>query len=103
MIIEIDITRPSPVVQYELLVPLRPLVLGVPSQHALQAHAYALHILHRRPALHAKQIQTNDAVRVNVWMHGYWAVGAGKEGHFWGFWADVSQWWGGRGKEREQL
>jgi hypothetical protein len=76
MIIEINIPRSSPVISHKLLISLRSFILRVPRQHALQAHAYA--------ALLAEQVKTDDAVRVDVWVHGYWSVGAEEEGYFWG-------------------
>lgn len=52
----------------KVLVTRRSLVLGVPGQHALDAHAHAFHALHRRPAVRAEEIQTDDAVGVDVGM-----------------------------------
>lgn len=54
----------------ELLIPLGSFVLGVPGQHALDAHADALDTLDRRPAGRTQKIETDDAVAVDVWMDG---------------------------------
>lgn len=58
-------------------VPGRSLVLRVAGQHALQAHADALDVLHRTPAGGAEEVEADDAVAVDVWMHG---DGAGRRG-----------------------
>jgi hypothetical protein len=101
MIIKIDIPRPSPIICHKLLVSFWPLIFRVPRQHALQTHAYTLYVLDGQPPLSAEEVETDYAVRVDVWVHGYWAVGAEDEGYFWGFWYVVSlgwDWWGrGRG------
>jgi len=85
MIVKINISRSSPIIGHELLIPLRPLILRVPRQHALQTHAYALYVLDGRPALLAEEVETDYAVRVDVRVDGYWAVRAEVEGYFWGF------------------
>lgn len=71
---EMNISRPQPVCSHKLGITRRSLVLGVASEHALQTQAGALDILHRRPALTAEEIQTDDAVGVNVWMYWYLPV-----------------------------
>lgn len=74
MVIEIDVSWSSSVVGHELLIAFRSLVLGVSGQHALETHAYAFHILYGCPALRAEEIETDDSVGVNMWVHRNWAV-----------------------------
>ena len=59
----------------KLIVALRPLVLRVASQHTLNTHADALDALHGAPARGAEEIQTDDAVGVDVWVDGDGAGG----------------------------
>lgn len=54
MVVKVDVSRSQAVAPNELLVAGRPLVLGVPCQHALEAHGYTLHVLHRTPSLVAQ-------------------------------------------------
>lgn len=44
------------------------LCLCIPCKHTLNTYAYALHIMHRTPALIIQQIQTYDAIAVDVRM-----------------------------------
>ena len=76
-----NIPRPLRIPPYEILVPRRALILRVPRQHRLNAHAHALDILHRTPALRAQQIETDDAVGIDVRVYGDGAAGrrAGEE------------------------
>ena len=67
---EIDIPRPSVVVPAKVLVAFRPLVPRIARQHALQAHANALHALHRAPSGLVEEIQAYDAVAVDVRVDG---------------------------------
>lgn len=64
--VEIDIPWSLCVAPYEFFVSRRPLGQRVAGEHALQAHAHALHVMHRTPALPVQQVQTNDAVAVDV-------------------------------------
>jgi hypothetical protein len=110
MILKPYIPRPLRVQPHKILVPRGPLVLRVARQHALQAHAYALDVLHGRPAGRAEEVETDDAVAVDVGVDGDFAdegggvwgrgggggeVGGGRGGgdvqedDFGGFW-----WWG---------
>lgn len=73
MILKPDIPRPLRVQPHKVVVPGRPLVLRVARQHALQAHAHALDVLHGRPAGRAEQIETDDAVAVDVRVDGDFA------------------------------
>lgn len=69
MIVEVDISWPQSVASNELVISRWSFVLLVASQHALYAHTHALDVLHWTPALTAEQIETNDAVRIDVGMH----------------------------------
>lgn len=89
MVIKVNISRSSPIIGHEIRISLRTLVLGVPRQHTLQAHADTLNILHGRPALLPQKIQTDDAVGVDVRVHRDGPVRGGHEGYFGWFW------WGG--------
>lgn len=82
VVVEIDVPRPQSVAPDEFLVSGRALILGVARQHALQGHAHALNILHWAPSLLTQQVQTDDAVRVDVGVYRYWSVGLLDEGHF---------------------
>ena len=87
MVEKVNVFRPQAVGFHKLLVPWRPLVLGVAREHALQAHANALNILYWAPALLAEEVQADDAVAVDVRVHGDLAFGGGGdgEGYFWWF------------------
>lgn len=65
-----NIPRPRCVPSDKLLIARWPLIFGVTGQHALETHAYRLDVLDRRPALRAEQIETDDAVGVDVRMDG---------------------------------
>ena len=77
MIIKPNIPRSLRVPPTEILVPLGSLVLIVARQHALDAHAYTLDVLHGAPALGAEQVEADDAVGVNVGVHRDDARGVG--------------------------
>lgn len=51
MIQEVNIPWPLPITPDELRIPWRPLRLRIARQHALNAYAYALDIMHWAPAL----------------------------------------------------
>lgn len=70
LIDEPDISGPLRVSADKLLVAGGTLVLGVARQHALDAHADALNIVDGAPALGAQQIETDDAVGVDVRVDG---------------------------------
>jgi len=57
---------------YKVLIPRRPLVLGIARQHALQTDAHALDVMYRAPSLAIEQVETDDAVGVDVRVHGDW-------------------------------
>lgn len=73
MILKPYIPRPLRVQPHEILVPRGALVLRVARQHALQAHAHALDVLHGRPAGRAEQVEADDAVAVDVRVDGDFA------------------------------
>ena len=85
LIVKPYIPRPLRVPPHKVLVTRRPLVLTVPRQHALDAHAHALDVLHGAPAGAAEQVEADDAVGVDVRVHGDFAVGERDEGYFGGF------------------
>ena len=85
MVVEADVPRPLSIPPHEVVITGWPLVLGVARQHALNAHAYAFDILHGAPSLATQKIETNDAVGVDVRMHGDGAVRGFHEGDFGGF------------------
>lgn len=72
-----NITDPATIIRHELTIPRRPLVPRVRRQHTLYAHADALDRLHGRPAGRAEQVETDDAVAVDVGVHWDWAWGVG--------------------------
>lgn len=78
-----DISWPPLVVLYEVLVARWALVLLVTGKHALQAHAHALDIVNGTPALSVEQVETDETVRVHVWVHrDLRGCGSGDERHF---------------------
>jgi hypothetical protein len=85
MVIEIDVLGSLSVAPDKLFVARRPFVLAVARQHALDAHAHALDVLHGAPALRAEKVETYDAIGVDVWMHGNWSVVLLDKGDFWWF------------------
>jgi len=70
MILKPYIPRPLRIQPHEILVPRGALVLRVARQHALQAHAHALDVLHGRPAGRAEEVEADDAVAVDVGVDG---------------------------------
>lgn len=75
VIVEVDVSGSLPVTAHELFVAGGPLVLGIAGQHALDAHADTLNVLHWTPSLLAEKIQADDAVGVDVGVHRDWTVG----------------------------
>lgn len=81
MIQEIDVPRPLPIAPHKLGISRRPLTLGVARQHALYTYANALDIVHGTPALRVEEVETYDAVAVDVRVQGDFALEArGGEG-----------------------
>lgn len=71
MILKRNIPGQAPIMPDENAIALGPLVLGVAGQHALQADADALDVLHGAPALAVEQVEADDAVAVDVRVHGH--------------------------------
>ena len=71
MEVEVDISRSSRIASHKVFIALRPLVLCIACEHALQTYANALHIVYRTPRLSVKQIEADDAVGVDVRVHRY--------------------------------
>lgn len=63
-------THPRPRPAAKFLVTFRPLRSGVAGEHALQAHANGLDVLHRAPTLRAEEIEADNAIRIDVWVQG---------------------------------
>ena len=82
---EIAILRSLRVIFHEILVAWRPFLLCVACQHALQADTNTLYIVDRTPALTVKQVKTDDAIRVDVWVPRYRVRVVLDENHFGGF------------------
>lgn len=80
LIHEPNVPRPLCVPPDKLLIARRPLVFRITGQHALEAHTDRLHILDGRPALRAEQVETDDAVGVDVRVNGNGAKGL-REGY----------------------
>lgn len=71
MIIEGDVAWSPPIRGHKLLIARRSLVLCILCQHALDTHADTLDGLHGRPASGSEEVQTDDAITVDVWVDGY--------------------------------
>jgi hypothetical protein len=74
VVVELDIPWAQPITPHKFFVSWWTLVLGIASQHTLDAHADALHVLDRTPALLAQKIETDEAVGVDMGMHRNWPV-----------------------------
>ncbi len=98
VIIEMNIPRTLQVAPHKLFIPRRTFVLVVARQHALDAHAYALDVLHGAPALIAQQVQTDDAVGVDMGVHRDGAIRGLNERHFRRFCGPIPQWTGNIGQ-----
>ena len=90
VVVEINILRPQSVGSDELFISRRSLVLCVPRQHALQTHADAFDILYGTPPLLAQQVETNDAVGVDVRVYRDRSVLELDKGYFRGLWNRTS-------------
>jgi hypothetical protein len=82
---KIDILRSLRIIFYEIFVAWRPFLLCVACQHALQADTNTLYIVDRTPALTVKQVKTDDAIRVDVWVPRYRVRVVFDENHFGSF------------------
>lgn len=67
---EVHIARTQTISSDEVGIARWSFVLAVACEHALNTQTYALHTLDRRPALAAEQVQADDAIGVDVGMHG---------------------------------
>lgn len=85
MVVEINVLWPQSVAPDKLLVSRRSLVLAVARQHALEAHAHALDVLHRTPALRSQKVKTYDAIGVDVRVDGNRTVVFLDKSHLWRF------------------
>ncbi len=92
VVVKVNIARPLPVVAHKVSVAWRPLVLRVAGQHALEAHAHALDVLHGAPSLRTQQIEADDAIRVYVRMDRDRPVGQLEEDDLWRLCTSVSRW-----------
>jgi hypothetical protein len=81
VVIEVNVSWPKPIAPDEFLISRRPLILGITRQHTLYAHADALDALNWAPSLLAEQVETNDAVGVDMGMHRDRSVGKLNEGY----------------------
>lgn len=63
---KVDIPRPLLISPHKLLVARRPLFLRIAREHRLETDADGFDVVNRRPALAVKQVETNDAVGVDV-------------------------------------
>lgn len=74
MVVELHVPRAQAVASDELFVTRRTLVLCIASEHTLDTHADALYVLNWTPTLSTKEIQTYDAIRVDMRMHRDWSI-----------------------------
>ena len=79
-----NIPRPLRIIPDEVLIALRPLLLGVTRQHTLQAHTDALDVVDGGPAGAVEQVEADDAVGVDVWVPGYRVGFVAEEDYFGG-------------------
>jgi hypothetical protein len=82
---EADIPWTLGVVLDKVLVARRPLLLRVAGQHTLQADADALDVVDGAPALAVEEVETYDAVGVDVWVPGDWVGVVADEDDFGSF------------------
>jgi hypothetical protein len=75
MVIELHVPRAQPVAPNKLFISGRALVLCIASEHALDTHADALYILNRTPTLSTEEIQADEAIRIDMRMHGNRSIG----------------------------
>ena len=82
---KINIAWSEPVGPNKIGISRGPFVLGVASEHTLDADAHTFDVLNRGPALTTQKIQADDAVGVNVRVHGNGTVVRLDEDDFWCF------------------
>jgi hypothetical protein len=80
---KVDVPRSLRVVLDKVLVTRRPLLLCVAGEHALQADTHALHIVNRAPALFVEEVETDDAVGVDVRVPWNGMLGVFDEDYLW--------------------
>lgn len=74
---EVDVARPALIIRDEVGISRGSFIARVGGQHALNAHADALDRLDGRPASRAEEVETDDAVAVDVRVDGDGARGVG--------------------------
>ena len=79
---KVNIPWPLRIIFDKVLVPLRPLPPCIACKHALQTDAHAFNALYWRPALSVEEIETDNAVRVDMRMPGYWVLAVFQENYF---------------------
>jgi len=65
---KINISGPARITPDKLCITRRSFALTVPHQHTHDTQRHALGVLHRTPPLTRQQIQTDDAVAVDMWV-----------------------------------
>jgi hypothetical protein len=85
---KVNVSRALSVVAHKVLVALRPLLLGVLVQHALETDAHALDVMDWRPTRSIKKVEADDTVGVDVWVPWYGVVLVADEGDFWRLWEE---------------
>jgi hypothetical protein len=89
---KVDIPWPLRIVPHEILVSLRPFLLRIAREHALQTDAYAFDVVDGRPAGAVEQVEADDAVGVDVWVPGYGVGVVFLEDYFGGLrWVSMSR------------
>ncbi len=89
MVIELHVPGTQPVAPDELFVPRWTLVLRVARKHALNTHANALYVLDWTPTLSTEEIQADEAIRVDMRMHGNRPIGKLDESDLWRFYDQI--------------
>jgi hypothetical protein len=84
-----DIPRPLSIIPDKVFVPLRPFLLGITREHALQAYTHAFDIVDRGPTGAVEQVEADDAVRVDVRVPGYGVCFGAEKDYFGGLAGDV--------------
>ena len=79
-----NIPRPLGIIPHEILIALRPLLLRITRKHTLQTDTHTLDVVNRRPTGTVEQIETDDAVGVDVRVPGYGVRGCADEDYFGG-------------------
>jgi len=85
-----NIFWPTGIPPHEVIIIGRSLVFSISCQHALKAHAHALHVLDGAPAGFVEQVEAYYAVGVDVWVDGDLAVFPFNEHDFWCFYGIIA-------------